>query len=178
MSAVSLAEVKAFLDITNTVDDSELESFIDRAEAIIAKRVGPLSPVPVVDEIHTGPGPILLKRFPVISVSSATSSGLAVTDVDADLDAGVVHGTFSSARRAVKVSYVAGRDVLPEDLVAAVLELVDHLWKSQRVPGTRAPGFQGYGGDSGDTNAPAGSGYLLPYRVQSLIEPYIVPAVA
>ena len=178
MSAVSLSEVKAFLDITDTRNDSELESFIDRAEAIIAQRVGPLSPVPVTDEVHTGPGPILLKRFPVVSVSSATSSGATVTDVDADLDAGVVHGTFGSARRSVKVSYVAGRAVLPEDLVAAVLVLVDHLWKSQRVSGTRAPGFQGYGGDSGDTNAPAGSGYLLPYRVQSLIEPYIVPAVA
>jgi hypothetical protein len=175
---VSLAEVKAFLDITDTKNDSELEDMIARAEAIIAQRVGPLSPVPVTDEVHTGPGPILLKRFPVLSVSSATSSGATVADIDADLDAGVVYGTFDCRRRSVKVSYIAGRAELPLDLVAAVLELVDHLWKSQRVPGTRTPGFQGYGGDSGNTNAPAGSGYLLPYRVQSLIEPYIVPAVA
>jgi len=178
VAAVSLAEVKAFLGITNNVDDSELESFIDRAEAILTQRVGPLGPVPVVDEIHNGPGPLILRRFPVVSVSSATANGRPVTDLDADLDSGVVYGSFWGPRRSVRISYIAGRDVLPEDLVAAVLELVDHLWKSQRVPGTRAPGFQGYGGDSGDTNAPAGQGYLLPYRVQSLIEPYIVPAVA
>lgn len=178
MSAVSLLEVEAFLNDASSVNENELVDMLDRAEAIIAKRVGPLEPVPVTDEIHTGPGPILLRRFPVLSVSSATSSGVAVADLDADTDTGVLYGTFGCTRRAVKVSYVAGRAELPQDLVEAVLELVKHLWESQRVPGTRAPGFQGYGGDSANTNAPPGSGYLLPYRVQSLIEPYIIPAVA
>jgi hypothetical protein len=177
VSVVSLAEVKAELNITTNTSDGELQSFINRAEAILSKRVGPLGPVTVTDEVHTGPGPIVLKQYPVVSVDSATSSDVAVSDLDADLDAGVVHGTFGSVSRAVKVTYVAGRESLPEDLAAAVLELVRHLYESQRVPGT-SRSFQGFGGGSGDSDAPAGSGYLLPYRVQSLIEPYIVPGVA
>ena len=165
MSAVSLAEVKAFLDITDTRNDSELESFIDRAEAIIAKRVGPLAPIAVTNEVHTGPGPIVLKKYPVVSVASATNSGVPVYDIDADFEAGVVYGTFTSARRAVKVSYVAGRAVLDEDLVAAVLELVKHLWQSQRGNAPAAMALQGGDPDLQST----GNGYLLPYRVQSLI---------
>lgn len=178
MSVVSLAEAKEFQDLGATASDAELQSMLNRAEAILVKLIGPLAPVAVTDEVHSGPGPLLLRRFPVVSVSSATSNGLAVTDLDADVGAGVVYGTFYGLPRSVKVSYVAGRTELPEDLVAAVLELVRHLWESQRVPGAGRPGFQGYGGGSGDTEPPAGSGYLLPYRVQSLIEPYVRPGIA
>lgn len=178
MSAVSLTDAKEFLPfVTDDSQDDEVQDMLDRAEAILAKRVGPLQPVVVTDEVHTGPGPIVLKRFPVASFTSATSSDVAVSDTDADLDAGVVYGTFGSIRRAVKVSYVAGRASLPADLQLAVLELTQHLMQSQKVPGT-SRGFQGFGGGSGDTDAPSGAGYLLPYRVQSLIEPYLLPTVA
>lgn len=171
MSVVTLASAKTFLNITTTTHDAELQAMLDRAESVLAKRVGPLAPVTVTDEVHTGPGPIVLRRFPVISVTSAASDGVAVTDLDADTASGVVYGTFSRALRKVKVTYTAGRATLPLDLEAAVLELTRHLWESQRgnslatVPGS-LPGE--------DVQTPGGS-YLLPYRVQSLIEPYLLP---
>lgn len=178
MSVVSLADARQFLNFTSDVDDDELVSMIDRAQAILERRVGPLEPVTVTDEVHTGPGPIVLRKYPVLSATAATYAGAAVTDLDLDVDSGVLYGTFGSVSRAVKVTYTAGRDLLPADLEEAVLELVKHLWVSQRVPGVGRPGFQGFGGGTGESDPPAAAGYLLPYRVQSLIEPYLMPVVA
>lgn len=178
MSVVSLSSAKAYLNITGDQQDGELIDTIDRAEAVLARRVGPLGPEVVTDEVHSGPGPILLRRWPVVSLTSATSDGNAVLDLELDTDAGVVYGTFSRLARNVRVSYVAGRGTpLPADLEAAVLELVKHLWESQRVsrPGASRPGF---GGSDLNPEVEMGAHYLLPYRVQTLIEPYLLPTVA
>ncbi len=173
MTAVRLADVKAFLNLGTTRHDEELQDSLDRAEAILAARVGPLSPVTVTGERHTGPGPILLRRYPVASLVSVTSGGVAVPDADLDVDTGLLYGTLGSARGGVRVTYIAGRSVLPADLEAAVLELVKHLWQSQRPAGAQAPP----GSLGGDDAQPTGA-FLLPYRVQSLIEPYLLPTVA
>ncbi len=173
MAAVLLADVKAFLNLGTTRHDSELQDTVDRAEAILAARVGPLSPVTVTDERHTGPGPILLKRYPVLALVGATSGGATVADADLDTGAGLLYGSFGSARGGVRVTYTAGRAVVPADLEAAVLELVKHLWQSQRPAGAQAPP-----GSPGGDDGPQGRAFLLPYRVQSLIEPYLLPTVA
>lgn len=173
MSALLLSDVKEFLNKTDSGDDAEVQAMVDRAEAIIAARVGPLTEVTVTDEVHTGPGPLVLKRWPVISVSSATSDGAAVTDLDLDEGPGVVYGSFGSTRRGISVSYVAGRTSLPVDLEAAVLELVRHLWVTQRVPGTRLRGS----GEPDERTLQGVSTYLLPYRVQTLIEPHLKPTL-
>ncbi len=173
MAAVLLSDVRTFLNISTTRHDDELLDTIDRAEAILSRRVGPLSLMTVTNEWHTGPGPLLLKRYPVVSLTAATSGGVAVADADLDTDAGLLHGTFSSVPRGVRVTYTAGRSVLPTDLEAAVLELVKHLWQSQRPASAQAPP----GSLGGDDAQPAGA-FLLPYRVQSLIEPYLLPTVA
>jgi hypothetical protein len=173
MSAVLLTDAKTFLNVTVATHDAELQSMLDRAEAILARRVGPLSLTTVTDEVHTGPGPLLLKRYPVVSVTSATSDGVAVSDLDLDVDTGLLYGAFTSGFRKVRVTYTAGRAVPPADLEAAVLELVKHLWESQRPAGAQAPP----GSLAGDDIQPGGS-YLLPYRVQSLIEPHLLTTVA
>jgi hypothetical protein len=173
VSVVSLADAKAFLNQTTSTNDDEVQMFLDRAERILARRVGPLGTETVTDEVHTGPGPLVLRRYPVVGVTSATSYGATVTDLDLDTDAGVLYGTFGSTSRAVRVTYTAGRESLPEDLELAVLELVKHLWESQRGNSAATPP----GSYPGEDVQPA-AGYLLPYRVQSLIEPFLSPAVA
>jgi hypothetical protein len=172
MSVVGLALVKQFLNITDGSNDAELQATVDRAEAILARRVGSLTPVTIVDERHVGPGPLLLKRHPVISVSSVTSGSVAVTDWD--LDGDVLHGSFYAGYPA-RVTYVAGRPVIPADLEQAVLELVGHLWQSQRVPGANR--VQAFARQS-EQDVQVGAGFLLPYRVQTLIEPYQLPTLA
>lgn len=173
MSVVSLADAKEFLEISDSEDDDELVLMLDRAVAVLAARVGPLEPVTVTEK-HTGPGPIVLKQWPVLSLTSATADGATVTDADLDEDAGVVYGTFGYTRRGVSVTYQAGRYPLPADLEAAVLELLKHLWSSQRVPGTR----RAFSGDPDERTLQGVSTYLLPYRVQTLIEPHLVPRLA
>lgn len=173
MSAVLLSDAKQFLNITSDSQNAEVQAMLNRAEAIIAKHVGPLGVVAVTDEVHTGPGPLLLRNYPILSVLSATRSSLPVTDLDLE-PSGILHGTFGLVPRSVKVSYTAGRAFLPPDLEAAVLELLRHLWESQRSGSSLRPAFPG----EGDPDTPATSGYLLPYRVQSLIEPYVRSAIA
>lgn len=169
MSTVQLTLAKQFLNITTTDADIELQEMLDRAESILSERVGPLLPETVTDEVHTGPGPLVLRRYPVVSVSSATSGGVTVTDLDLDVDTGLLYGAFSPVRRSVKVTYMIGYANLPLDLEAAVLELVGHLWSSQR--GTSPTALQ-----QADLDVPqVGGSYLLPYRVQSLIEPHLIP---
>ena len=174
MSVVLLSDAKEFLNMTGTTDDAELQAMLDRTEAVLAARVGPLGTVTVTGEVHTGPGPLVLRQWPVLSVESATSDGTAVTDLDLDTDTGVLYGSFGCSRRGVKVAYTAGRSLLPADLEAAVLELLRHLWMSQRVPGTRR-GFST--GDPDERTLAGVTSYLLPYRVQTLIEPHLLPPV-
>lgn len=184
MPAVSLTDVKVFLNITRPDDDDELMAMIDRAEAILVARVGPLDPVTVVEKHHGGLNPIVLRRPPVISVTSVVANGITtLAGFDLDSEAGLLYSEFGYGYegfpRSVEVTYTAGRPApLPADLEAAVLELVKHLWDSQRVPGASRPGFQGFGGGTGESAAVGGAGYLLPYRVQSLIEPYLRPGIA
>jgi hypothetical protein len=168
VAALSLSDLKAFLNKTDDSDDDELVAMIDRAQAILTPRIGPLEPT-TYTELYTGPGPIVLRRYPVLSVTSVTDGGNVVSDSYLDVDSGVLYGTYSSwPARSVSVTYVAGRDLLPADLETALLELVRHLWTSQRGGGSLRPTFPG---EDAPQQQP-GSGYLLPYRVESLIEPY------
>lgn len=176
MAVVALPIVKGFLNLeATTADDAELGDMTERAETILSELVGPLGPVTVTDEVHTGPGPLQLRRIPVLAVTSATSDGYPVADLDLDGDTGILYGTFGYGRRRARVTYTAGRDALPYDLEAAVLELVGHLWESQRRPMHGRPGFS----DS-EVNPEIGIGskYLLPYRVQTLIQPHLLPVMA
>jgi hypothetical protein len=178
VAVVALSDAKAFLNITGTGSDNELVRMVDQAEAAIAARVGPLAPVTVTEMHHGGANPIVLRRPPVISVTSVVADGATTTSgFDLDSEAGLLFSEsgygYAGLPRSVQVTYTAGRSSLPADLEAAVLELVRHLWESQR--GSTPVALAGAGDDGlRDT----GSGFLLPYRVQSLLEPYLRPSVA
>jgi hypothetical protein len=168
VSAVLLADVRAFLNLGSGTPDAEVQDTLDRAEAILAARVGPLGPVTVTDEVHHGGGALVLRRYPVLSVTSVSVGADDFVDVDFDPESGVVYGAFLGGYRGVRVTYVAGRSPLPADLEAAVLELTAHLWRSQR--GAAGPSPLAAEQDGENSTA----GYLLPYRVQALIEPHLL----
>lgn len=176
MPAVTLAELKPHLTqgaSTAHLDgqEAELQSILDAAEQHVERMVGPLTVTSVADEVHTGPGPLLLRRYPVVSVTSATSGGAVVSDLDLDAGAGLLYGTFSWAHRSVKVSYTAGRSVVPADLKMAVLIIAAHLWQTQRVPG-RSPGMAGSETDG------APRGFAIPNRAVELMAPYMLSGIA
>jgi hypothetical protein len=169
MSVVLLADAKAYLNITVTTYDTELQGFIDAAEAAIAVRCGSLTSVPVTEQTNSACRVLMLSSLPVVSITSITSLAGAVaslSDLVVDKRAGVVTGL---ARDTYTVVYQAGRASVPEDLKMAVKELVRHLWTTQRGAGVR-PGSA--------IIEPTSTGYLLPYRVQELMAPYVQPGFA
>lgn len=168
MSAVSLQRVKDHLNITVGTQDGELQGFLDAAESAIAKKVGPLAPTSTTERVRGGDSALVLRRPPVVSLTSVTPvGGTALTVADLVSGAGVVEyaegGRFPA--RFYDVVYVAGRDPLPKHLELAVLELVRHLWTTQRGVTTR-PGSRE---SESAANTLPGAGHALPFRVQELI---------
>lgn len=177
MSTVSLADAKAHLNIGVNTYDVELQAFIDAAEAVIAQRVGPLAATSVTARVRGGNAELVLPVLPALSITSVTPvGGTALTASTLYLDTGSALVTYVSgspfASKSYDVVYQAGRTTLPADLRMAVLELVRHLWQTQRGSGTRP------GGPLSDTaaNTVPGAAYLLPFRVEALIAPHEIMA--
>lgn len=169
MSAVSLTRVKEHLNITVTDHDGELQRVLDRAEKRLARKVGPLAATSTTSRVSGGDCELVLPVTPVISLTSVTPVGgtaLTVGDLYCS-PAGVVSystgGYFGD--RAYVVVYSAGRTELPEHLEGAVVELVRHLWDTQRGS-SRRPGSNP--SDSTSNTLP-GAGHALPFRVSEMI---------
>lgn len=175
MSVVPLAEAKTHLNFRSDTDDVELQAFLDDAETVLTRHVGPLAQRTVTERHNGGADAVLLQQWPVVSVTSvtyATGGSIPVTADDLDAEAGILHLPFAPAygKRSLIVTYQAGRTTLPGDLRRAVLELTRHLWRTQRgsAPSRRDP-------DAFDPSL----GRLLPPEVEQLIEPHrTAPAVA
>jgi hypothetical protein len=177
MSVVLLAEVKTHLNIPVTTYDTELQTFIDSAEATLTNHVGPLAPTSATDRVAPANGRLRTRIAPVVSLTSVTSAEgqvLTLTDLHLDQRAGAVTTNivgvgFISAY--YDVVYSAGRSSCPEDLKMAVKELVRHLWFSQRGTGAR-PGSQPDVLPDAAFRLP-GASYTLPMRVEQLIAPHL-----
>jgi hypothetical protein len=177
VSVLTLAEVKAHLNITVTTYDAELMTFADSAEAVIARRCGPLTPTAAACRVRGGQS-LALPDAPVVSLTSVTPVGgtaLPLADLYLDGAAGVVTynqvATFGSSAygftaSAYDVAYEAGREILPDDLLHGLKELVRHFWSTSQRGGSRRPGSEAMA-------APSAS-FLLPYQVQSAIEPHLI----
>jgi hypothetical protein len=147
----------------------EIQATIDAAEAILANTVGPLTTLAArTDRLPGGDKLVLADRAGHqrhLGHQPRRVVTVDLTTVTKNLPAGVLYFTdnltrFSSS--AYDVTYVPGRATLPGDLLLAVKEMVRHLWMTQRGSGASRSG-------GGDQQAP---GYLMPYRVQELLEPY------
>lgn len=169
MSVVTLAEAKTHLNIIASTHDTELQAFIDRCEAAIGRKVGPLASTATTAEAPGGGPVLILSTTPSISLTSvtdATGTALTVADLHVTRD-GVVSwlagtGCFSSPW--YTVVYSAGRTTLPDDLKLAVLEMVRHKWDTQRGSAMR----QGQAADF----VPGGA-YSFTYAVNELIADHL-----
>lgn len=141
---VGLDEVKAHLNIptTNTTDDDELRGFILSASAVVESIVGTVGRK-TVQEKYSGlrQQAILLRRGPVIAVTSVTENGVAlVADVDYSVsDAGVLSRMcgrwyprqWRAGVNNIVVNYTAGRMDIPPNIVDATKELIRINWRPQ-----------------------------------------------
>lgn len=169
---LSLPDAKAYLNITSTTFDAEIQTFIDAAEAAIEVKVGPLSPVSFTERLTANGGPLVPTR-PVVSITSAVHlwSGLSLYSADLEVSQNVLTRRYGVGfiNGPWDITYMAGRNPLPADLLMAAKELLRHLWATQRGPEGRRPGSQD---SEGASNRLAGAGFLLPFRVLELIAPY------
>lgn len=176
---VSLAEVKQHLNMSSdrVTDDDELRAFILAATSAIEARVGPLTRRSVT-ESYSGGVPAIVLTAPAIEVTAVTESGTSLTASDYSLSplsgvltrvSGYSRSTWTSGFDNIAVTYDTGRTAIPADLRQAVLELIRHLWSTQRGQQGRTR--------TGDEFV-AGQGYSLPNRVLELIAPYELPGIA
>lgn len=191
----TLTDVVDNLNLQDSDDDAEVETVIDRATAILENAPGYTVADHVKQTTYTewydgDTDVIVLKHYPVISVTSVaeytpTGQALAAEPLDTttdftgygytiDLASGMLSrtsgGSASRFSGRVKVVYVAGSASVPADLWGAALDLVAHLWETQRGgQGTGVP----IGLDSDPTAVDAfNDNRLLPPRVREALSPY------
>lgn len=173
MAVLTLAEVKSHLKITVSTYDGELQSFIDAAVAAIGERVGPLEPTSRTVRVRSFQGGFRVPAPAVSLTSVADADGTALTIGDLYLDVAPALVTTNDGTllpsRYYTVTYVAGRDPVPDDLKLAVKELVRHFWDTQRGP-SRRPGSTA---SEATANTVPGAAYLLPFRVSELLRPHM-----
>ncbi len=198
MSTVTLAQVKTFLNISSTTNDAQVQAFIDSAEAMWAKRVGPIATSTTYDERYNGGAEfIMLRNIPVLSVTTVVESfgsnwSKTLTQQNPDSGSGSAYDysidlvSGKLIRRAVgvavpfvwgtqniHVTYVAGFATAPADIVEAISLLVQHKMQSIRggMPDalSQRTDVEGYN--------PA-YGYSWPHRVQEIADSYYVPGIA
>lgn len=175
---VGLDEVKDFLKIpaTSTDNDRKLEGFLASATLTVESHVGPVMPRTITERHWGDVYQVLLRRPPILSVTSVVGINVTTTVQVADLDvdemghAGYKLTTILPTGRYLW-TYLAGRrGEVAEDLADAVKMIVRERWISQRgasgVPGAAAMGEW----------TPTQRDPLSPL-VQALIRPYELPKV-
>lgn len=175
---LSLADAKRHLSKTSTTDDDEIRSWVESITAGIEGLCGPVI-VRTVTERHDGRRVplIALRQTPVLSVTSVVpiltgGTTYAVSDLDVDLVTGVVQrldgGTLTGPLR---VTYQAGRRIVPAAMSSAARIILQHLWRTRQGPSRPQRGVQDF-----DVTEPiAGFGYAIPNRALQLLEPYRLP---
>lgn len=180
---LTLDDVKAQLNITDTTSDVELQTYIDATVGIIEGLCGPVVGTTVTETIEGTQrrGMLVLGKAPVVavtSVSSAIAGNTTVYDSDTwllDSAAGILRtNDYSVFSLPVTVTYTTGRSSVPAAMNLAARIILAHLWQTQYGGGD----FQllDEGQASGVSSTP---GYAIPNRALELLAPYrLAPSIA
>jgi hypothetical protein len=175
-SFISLDEFKNHLGIVGTENDEKLRGFIVAACQVIADRTGQIVPLVVSEDRCTnGYGYLSLNKFPILSISTVlTLPGLVsipqmnpITNPHygwlLDFDTGILNVGSSGEFR---ISYVAGRHLIPENYILAAKELTAHLWRSSQQNTSNTVGRPVF---NEGTSTISNTTYALPYSVRQLL---------
>lgn len=140
---ISLADAKEHLNITSTDHDEELRGWLGSATEVIRRHTGKeIARTTYTDRLSASGDELWLHHRPVLSLTSITSLDGSVTwpvlatNVDVDGDWGrLTRLSGSSWYGRLKVTYVAGMSVVPDNYTRAARILVEELWNTQRQPG-------------------------------------------
>lgn len=180
---VSLADVKAHINQppTTTTANEELRRMIASATAVVEYFCGPCVRRTYTDEVQGGSSAIILHRDQVISLTSVTpilTSAPVVTVADLDVSpSGILRhkSEQSISWGMLRVVYVAGRAIVPDELAEAALIITKHLWETQRGPGS-ASVLGTVSTQSGETTFLPVMGFAIPNRAMDLMKVHPAPA--
>lgn len=178
---LSLADAKSHLNISSTSHDDELRGWLESVTHLVEQYTG-ICVRQTVTETHdiqpSGMRALALLRTPVLSLTSAAAvltggTTYTVADLDVDgstglvrrLDGGRLYGPL-------RVTYTAGRTVIPANITAAARIILQHLWRTQQGPGRP---IMGGSDDYAVTEPIPGLGYAVPNRALQLLEPHRLP---
>lgn len=191
LGIVGLDEVKNHLNIplTDTTLDDELRSFIDAGSDLAESYVGQiLGRRTFTSELYDGGQEFIRIRNPkAMTITSVTENGLAVSASNYVLDytgqrlyrigSGTLYATnsygyWTAGMNNISITYVAGYVNPPMAAKQGVLEIIRHLWQTQRGAINVMSRTQ-----SGDElyNTPT---YSLPRRAMELLDPTSFPGMA
>jgi len=161
----------------NTADDVEIQDFIDAAQAVVQREVGPVVPTSFTETLAAPVGRLVLSHRPVISITSVTELGtlLSPSAYRIDVNSGILErangtglGYWASlgSQADISVTYLAGQcGPVPANYRLATLELVAHLWRTSQMGRNRR--VRGSGPE--DDTQTVGLGFSLPNRVRELL---------
>ena len=179
---LSHADAKKHLNKTSTGDDDEIRAMNEAVTAAVEWYVGPVVVRTVVEDHNvTVAQALALRQVPALELTSVTAvlSGGTSYDVD-DLD---LNGASGIVRRKdggllygpLRVTYPAGRRVVPAAITLGARIILQHMWRTQQGPGRPQLGV----GDFDVTEPIPGLGYAVPNRALQILSPYqLPPAVA
>jgi len=175
---VSLADIKAHLNITVSTYDDELRAFGEVAADLVEGHCNRYwRRRTIVDTFDAGGEAVNLSHTPLISITSVVSRGVAVSSNNyrVSLLSGRLRyrwGFFPGDYEDLVVTYVAGSTTIPPVVRQAALETVRHLWMTQR--GTMGARSALTGDDYGST----GMSFSMPRRVTELLASVRVQGLA
>jgi len=169
---VSLAAVRNHLRVSAQVTDDQLRDLLLLGSELVESYTSRVWRQRTVTEVHDGGcTQIRLRVTPVISVISAFEFGGQVTQLVLDPVAGTLaRGTkyggyfWLPGIQNIQVTYIAGPTSVPWKVRQGCLELIRHLWDTQRG-GSQLPKQAG-AGDDWDPR----TGYSIPRRVAELLD--------
>lgn len=168
---VTPAELRRHLRINSQDTDDQLLMVIGAAQDAVEGIIGPVLRREVTQDVEPRWDTIVLRVLPVLSITDITSSDTSI-GYKADTVTGLVTGL--SGYSPVRVTYVAGREVVPDAVRLATLIIAAHLWETQRENSPTPVDGNDFGQD-----VPFGLGFAIPNRAASLLEPFaLAPAVA
>lgn len=174
-----------------SADEEEIRRFIDAAQDLAENYVGAVLGRRVfTSELYDGNTDYLRLRNPrAISITSVVENGTTLDPSQYLLDptgqrlyrlttstlsstAFGAYGYWAAGVNSVAVTYVAGYTVTPPAIQQGVLEILRHLWQTQRgvvnVMSRTGTGDDFY----------TGSTYSLPRRAMELLDPASLPGLA
>lgn len=165
---ISLADAKNHLRITTTRHDEKLRGHIETATAAIEEYLHEAIVRRTVTQkirVDQRALQLVLDHYPVVSITSATVEGTAADVSGWDVDDVGILTLPAAVSGTVVVTYIAGRSVIPPEVLHAAKLVVEQLYSPQRSPAAGPPSAPG----GEDELEPDAYGVVMTAQVRELL---------